>query len=49
MVKCLAQGHKRHDHGEDSNPHSDDSAIRTQVRCTRLYMFGYVILKIFEK
>ena len=33
MVKCLAQGHKRR--GRDSNPHSDDSAIRTQIRCTK--------------
>ena len=35
IVKCLAQGHKHHGHGQDSNPHSDDLAIRTQVRCTR--------------
>ena len=35
MVKCLAQGHKRHGRGQDSNPHSDDSAIKTQVRCTK--------------
>ena len=32
MVKCLAQGHKHHGSGWDSNPHSDDSAIRTQIR-----------------
>ena len=31
MVKCLAQGHK-HGRGQDSNPHSDGSAIRTQIR-----------------
>ena len=35
MVKCLAQGHKHHGHGRDSNPHSDDSAIRTQIQCTK--------------
>ena len=34
-VKCLAQGHKYHSCSQDSNPHSDDSAIRTQVRCTK--------------
>ena len=34
MVKCLAQGHKNHGCGRDSNPHSDDSAIRTQIQCT---------------
>ena len=34
MVKCLTQGHKRHDRpGRDSNPHSDNT--RTWVRCTR--------------
>ena len=34
MVKCLAQGHKRHDRpGRDSNPHSDNT--RTWVQCTR--------------
>ena len=31
MVKCLAQGHKHHGRDRDSNPHSDDSAIRTQI------------------
>ena len=31
-LKCLAQGHKHHGHGQDSNPHSDDSAIRTWAR-----------------
>ena len=35
IVKCLAQGHKYHGRGQDSNSHSDDSAIRTQVRCTK--------------
>ena len=36
MVKCLAQEHKHHDHSHvrGSNPHSDDSAIRTQIQCT---------------
>ena len=34
-VKCLAQGHKYHGCSQDSNPHSDDSAIRTQIRCTK--------------
>ena len=34
MVKCLAQGHKRHDRpGRASNPHSDNT--RTWVQCTR--------------
>ena len=33
MVNCLAQGHKHH--GRGSNPHSDDSAIRTQIQCTK--------------
>ena len=27
MVKCLAQGHKHHGRGRDSNPHSDDSEL----------------------
>ena len=35
MVECLAQGHKHHGRGRDSNPRSDDSAIRTQIRCTK--------------
>ena len=35
MVKCLAQGHKHHGRSRDLNPHSDDSAIRTQIRCTK--------------
>ena len=35
VVKCLAQGHKHHGRSEDSNSHSDDSAIRTQIRCTK--------------
>ena len=35
IVKCFTQGHKHHGHGQDSNPHSDDLAIRTQVRCTK--------------
>ena len=34
-VKCLAQGHKHHGCSQDSNPHSDDSAIRTQIWCTK--------------
>ena len=29
-VKCLAQGHKYHGRGWDSNPYSNDSAIGTQ-------------------
>ena len=40
MVKCLAQGHKHHGCGRDSNPHSDDSAIRTQTRCTKPLSHG---------
>ena len=35
MVKCLAEGHKHHGRSQDSNPHSDDSAIRTQIQCTK--------------
>ena len=41
MVKCLAQGAKRRGRGRgrgrgrDSNPHSDDSAVRTQIQCTK--------------
>ena len=35
MVKCLAEGHKHHGRSQDSNPHSDDSAIRTHIRCTK--------------
>ena len=35
MVKCLAEGHEHHGRSQDSNPHSDDSAIRTQVRLTK--------------
>ena len=31
VVKCLSQGHKHHGHGQESNPHFDDSAMRTQV------------------
>ena len=34
-VKCLAQEQKYHGRGWDSNPHSNNSTIRTQVRCTR--------------
>ena len=43
MVKCLAQGHKHHGRGRDSNPHSDDSAIRTQIRCTKPLGHGTLI------
>ena len=39
-VKCLARGHKHHGRGQDWNPHSDDSAIRTQVRCTKPLGYG---------
>ena len=35
MVKCLAEGHKHQGCSQDLNPHSDDSAIRTQIRCTK--------------
>ena len=35
MVKCLAQAHKHHGRGRDSNPHSDDSVVRTQIRWTK--------------
>ena len=35
MVKCLAQGHKHRGCGRGSHPHSDDSAIRTQIQCTK--------------
>ena len=35
MVKCLAQGHKHHSGDRGSNPHSDDSAIRTQIQRTK--------------
>ena len=35
MVMCLAQGHEHRGRGQGSNPHSDDSAIRTQIRCTK--------------
>ena len=35
IVKCLAQGHKHPGCGRDLNPHSDYSAIRTQIRCTK--------------
>ena len=35
-VKCLVQGQTHHRRGQDSNPHSDDSAIRMhQVRRTK--------------
>ena len=30
-VKCLAQGHEYQGCGQDSNPHSDDSAMRTMT------------------
>ena len=40
MVKCPAQGHKHHGRGRDSNPHSDDSAIRTQIQCTKPLSHG---------
>ena len=36
IVKCLAQGHKHHGRGNGSNPHSDDSAIRTKIQCTKI-------------
>ena len=35
MVKCLAHGRKHRGSGRGSNPHSDDSAIRTQIQCTK--------------
>ena len=34
-VKCLAQGHKYQGRSQDSNSHSDDSSIRTQVQFTK--------------
>ena len=40
MVKCFAEGHEHHGCSQDSNPHSDDSAIRTQIRCTKLLDHG---------
>ena len=35
MVKCLAEGHAPGGRGRGSNPHSDYSAIRTQLQCTK--------------
>ena len=37
MVKYLAQGHKYRSHGQSwvSNPHSNNSATRTQIWCTK--------------
>ena len=39
MVKCLAQGHEHHGHGQDFKQHSDDSAIRTQ-NCSAVALHG---------
>ena len=46
MVKRLAQGHKHHGRGRDSNPQSDDSAIRTQIRWTQPLGHGTAILSV---
>ena len=40
MVKCLAQGHKHHGRGRDSNPHSDDSVIRTPIQFNKVHSNG---------
>ena len=48
MVKCLVQGHKHHGRSQDSKPHSDDSAIRTQIRCTKLLDHGTPIKIVVE-
>ena len=40
---CLAQGHKHRGRGQDTNPRSDDSAIRIQVWDTSLS----VLLSLF--
>ena len=52
MVKYLAQGHKHHSRG--SNPHSDYSDIRTQIRCTKplgniLYVNSFLTSNQLEK
>ena len=31
QLKSLTQGHKHHGHSQDLNPHSDDSAIISQI------------------
>ena len=47
MVKCLAQGHKHHGRSQDSNSHSDDSAIRTQIRRTKPLGHDTIISRVF--
>ena len=32
VAKCLAQGHRHRGRGRDLNPHSDDTAIGTQIK-----------------
>ena len=41
MVK--SQGHKHHGRGQESNPRSYNSAIKTQIRCTELLGYSFLL------